>query len=117
MAKTIFALSKEAMVWGALYGLQQERIDFNLVHIVSEERKEIQTLVFRWHKNNPPKIEETRLTCMLTFNMVPTFVSIDYSAVVAIGVEDGVAIQFPIEVPPIKTEPVKPSAALLKLVN
>ena len=92
-----FARTKEAAIWGILYGFQQERIDFSVNHMVDPKTEEMQTLILRWHKNNPPKIEQGYFTCTLMFNMVPTHISVEFSNIGAIVADGGVGIAFPIE--------------------
>lgn len=92
-----FARTKEAAIWGILYGFQQEQIAFRMIHMVDAETAEMQTLILRWHKNNPPTIKQDHFTCMLTFNMVPTHVSVEFSNIAVIVADGGVSIAFKIE--------------------
>jgi len=95
--QTEFARTKEAAVWGILYGFQQERIDFRLIHVLDGVTREAQILIFRWHKNNPPKIETDHLTCTLMFNMEPVAIRVDFSNVISIMSEGGVGVKFLVE--------------------
>ena len=99
MDRTIFACTKEAAIWGILYGFQQEEIDFRVTYCKDIESKEMETLLFRWHRNNPPKIDESMLSCTLVFNTVPRYIEIPYDMIAAIVADGGVAVAFPIEPP------------------
>lgn len=108
-----FSRTKEAAVWGILYGFQQERIDFRVTYCKDLKTDQMETLIFRWHQNNSPTIGESSLSCTLSFNTMPCLVEILYSRIYMIVADKGVAVPFPIE----KNAPPPPSRPSLHLVN
>lgn len=97
--QTMFARTKEATVWGILYGFQQEQIDFRISH-VDPSTGEAETLLIRWAWRNAPALKPDHLACILTFNMMPREVLVEFKNVVGIEADGGIGIIFVVEVLP-----------------
>ena len=115
--QSMFARTKEVVIWGIMYGFQQEQLDFRITYMVDAETEEMRTLLFRWSWRNKPVLHTDNITSTLRFNTVPQDVQVNFKDVVAIVADGGMPIGFPVEKQPAvapEPEAKKPS---LKLVH
>ncbi len=115
--QSMFARSKEVIIWGILHGLQREQMDFRISYLVDVERERVETVLFRWAWRNTPTLCVDHLTGTLRFNSVPQDVRVDFKDVVAIAPDGGMPIGFPVEAAPAVAPEPEVKRPNLKLVN